>query len=85
MAVANEMEKSQIVLDVVSYTALIAASGRSAVPSGIAMALGFLEQMQSKQVQPETLTFNAALHACQSALHWAAALEIFSQARSLGG
>ena len=75
------MEKSQIVLDVVSYTALIAATGRSAVPSGITMALGFLEQMQSKQVHPETLTFNAALHACQSALHWAAALQIFSRVR----
>ncbi|CAE7866951.1 EMB2654, partial [Symbiodinium microadriaticum] len=81
VAIANEMEKSQIVLDVVSYTALIAATGRSAVPSGITMALGFLEQMQSKQVHPETLTFNAALHACQSALHWAAALQIFSRVR----
>ncbi|CAE7348962.1 EMB2654 [Symbiodinium sp. CCMP2592] len=81
VALASEMEKAQVVLDVVSYTALIAATGRAPIPFGIEMALGFLEQMRSKQVNPETLTFNAALHACQSALHWAAAVEIFSEAR----
>ena len=48
VALASEMEKVRVVLDVVSYTALIAATGRSALPSGITMALGFLEQMRTK-------------------------------------
>ena len=74
VALAVEMQRAEMVLDVVSYTALVAAAGPR-------MAMALLVQMQARQVKPETMTLNAALKACQSALHWDAAVRIFSEAQ----
>ena len=77
VALASEMQRAQVALDVVSYTALVTAGPAM----GSTCMVGLLAQMTAKQLQPQTLTFNAALHACQSSLSWAAAVQIFLGSR----
>ena len=79
MTLANEMQNVKIALDVVGYTSLVTAGRASTSP---AMVLQLLEQMRASQVQPQTLTFNAALHSCQAASSWVATLQIFLEAKA---